>query len=109
MARYVTIGKYTAATVQALLKSPSDREAATRAAISAAGGTLEGWYYAPETGEVFAISTFEDETAASALLLAISATGATEPSSRATRVLTGSEFAELCRQAASTSYTAPGR
>ncbi|MFI4889077.1 MAG: GYD domain-containing protein [Steroidobacterales bacterium] len=44
MAMYMLMAKYSAAAVKGIVKSGSDREAAARAAVEAAGGKLHGFY-----------------------------------------------------------------
>ncbi|MGL4280017.1 MAG: GYD domain-containing protein [Albidovulum sp.] len=49
MARYIVTGSYTGAAMKGLMAKPSDREAATSALVTAAGGKLLSYYIT--TGE----------------------------------------------------------
>jgi uncharacterized protein with GYD domain len=44
MAMYMLLGKYSPAALKAIIETGSDREAAAREAIEAAGGKLHGFY-----------------------------------------------------------------
>lgn len=62
MRRLIVTGSYTASAMKAMVGNPSDREAAARAIVEAAGGTLESFYVL--TGESnFSIKVSIDDPA----------------------------------------------
>ena len=59
MAMYMLMAKYSPAALKAILETGSDREAAARQAVEAAGGKLHGFYgmFGQEYGMVLIVET----------------------------------------------------
>ncbi|WP_291729353.1 GYD domain-containing protein [Leisingera sp. F5] len=109
MPRFIVTGCYTSSAMKAMIESPSDREAAARALVEAAGGTLESYYLT--TGESdFAIQVTIDD--ASGLLAGLMATGASGAVSnlKTVRAFTSDEFTAIQKKAGgiAKAYKAPG-
>lgn len=109
MPTFIVTGNYTASAVQGMLKNPSDREAAARAVVEAAGGKLETFYLT--TGDHdFAIKvTIDDAADLIAGLMATAASGAVS-NLKTIRAFTSSEFTEMQKKAGqiAKAYQAPG-
>lgn len=110
MPRFIVTGCYTSSAMKAMVESPSDREAASRALVEAAGGTQESFFLT--TGESdFAIQVNIDDV--SALLAGLIAAGASGAVSnlKTVRAFTSGEFTEMQKKAGSiaSAYKAPGQ
>ncbi|KIC15269.1 MULTISPECIES: GYD domain-containing protein [unclassified Leisingera] len=109
MPRFIVTGNYTSSAMKAMIENPSDREAAARALVEAAGGKLETFYLT--TGDRdFAIKvTIDDISGLLAGLLATGASGAVS-NLRTVRAFTSDEFTEIQKKAGSIAgaYKAPG-
>ena len=109
MPRFIVTGNYTSSAMKAMIENPSDREAAARALVEAAGGKLETFYLT--TGDHdFAIKvTIDDVSGLLAGLLATGASGAV-CNLRTVRAFTTDEFTEIQKKAGSIAgaYKAPG-
>ncbi|MDC0657843.1 GYD domain-containing protein [Leisingera sp. SS27] len=109
MPRFIVTGNYTSSAMKAMIENPSDREAAARALVEAAGGKLETFYLT--TGDHdFAIKvTIDDISGLLAGLLATGASGAVS-NLRTVRAFTSDEFTEIQKKAGSIAgaYKAPG-
>ncbi|MBY6068003.1 GYD domain-containing protein [Leisingera aquaemixtae] len=109
MPRFIVTGNYTSSAMKAMIDSPSDREAAARALVEAAGGKLETFYLT--TGDHdFAIKvTIDDVSSLLAGLLATGASGAVS-NLKTVRAFTSDEFTEIQKKAGSIAgaYKAPG-
>ncbi|NVK13133.1 MAG: GYD domain-containing protein [Rhodobacteraceae bacterium] len=109
MPRFIVTGNYTSSAMKAMIENPSDREAAARALVEAAGGKLETFYLT--TGDHdFAIKvTIDDVSSLLAGLLATGASGAVS-NLRTVRAFTTDEFTEIQKKAGSIAgaYKAPG-
>jgi uncharacterized protein with GYD domain len=109
MPRYIVTGNYTASAMKAMVENPSDREAAARAIVEAAGGTLENFYLT--TGDAdFAIKvTIEDATDLIAGMMATAAGGAVS-NLKTIRAFTSDEFTAMQKRAGeiASAYKAPG-
>ena len=75
MAKYVHFFSYAADTWSALVNNPSDRVAAARAALEAAGGSLESMYFMFGSRDGFVIFEAPDAEAAAAVAIAAAASG----------------------------------
>ena len=105
MAKYMFRTSYTQSGLKGLLaEGGSGREAALRATVESAGGTLEGFYYAFGDCDLFLIADLPDEAAATALSLNIAAAGALTVS--VTVLLTAEDIDNAV--AKSVSYRLPG-
>ncbi len=77
MAKYMFRTSYTQSGLKGLLADGgTGREAALRSTVEAAGGTLEGFYYAFGDSDLYLITDLPDEATATALSLNIAAAGA---------------------------------
>ncbi len=108
MPRFIITGNYTASALKAMIEAPSDREAAARAVVEAAGGTLESFYLL--TGEKdFAIKVSIDNP--TDLLAGLMVTGASGAVSnlKTVRAFTSDEFTAIQKRAGdiAASYKAP--
>ncbi|WP_264213125.1 GYD domain-containing protein [Leisingera thetidis] len=109
MPRFIVTGSYTPAAMKAVIENPSDREAAARSLVEAAGGTLESYYLT--TGENdFAIKvTIDDISDLLAGLLVTGASGAVS-NLKTVRAFTSDEFTAIQKKAGkiASAYKAPG-
>lgn len=77
MAKYMFRTRYTQSGLKGLLsEGGTGREAALRQTIEAAGGRLEGFYYAFGDSDLYLIADLPDEATATALSLNIASAGA---------------------------------
>jgi len=105
MPKYLLEVNYTLDGVKAILaKGGTAREAAARAAVASAGGTLEGFYFTFGATDVVTIADLPDNASAAALALTISAGGGATV--RTTVLLTPTEIDGAT--AKSVSYSPPG-
>ncbi|EPX84801.1 hypothetical protein Salmuc_01374 [Salipiger mucosus DSM 16094] len=92
-----------------MIDTPSDREAATRALVEAAGGKLETFYLTTGDNDFSLKVTIDD---ASDLLAALMVAGASGAASnlKTVRAFTSEEFTEIQKKAGSIAkaYKAPG-
>jgi uncharacterized protein with GYD domain len=104
--RYMIQASYTAEGLKGLQKDKaSGRKAAVSKAAEALGGKLEALYYAFGEDDVVAILDLPDNVSASALSLAVSASGIVR--TRTTPLLTVDETDQALQK--SVNYRAPGR
>jgi uncharacterized protein with GYD domain len=104
MPKYLLDASYTPAGVKGLVaQGGSAREAVVREAVESVGGTLESFYFAFGGTDTYTVADLPDNTAAAALALAITATGAL---TLRTVVLLTPEEIDAAAQAAVT-YTPP--
>ncbi len=73
---YLFTGRYTAASLKALVEKPQDREAAARKLIEAAGGKLHHLFFAFGEDDIVALVEAPDDATMAAGALAIGAGGA---------------------------------
>lgn len=76
MPHFLIKAKYTAASVQAMIANPHDREKAAAAGIEAAGGKLHGFYFAFGPDDAIVLFEAPDATAAAAISMAVGGSGA---------------------------------
>lgn len=110
MPRYIVTGKYTASAVKAMVENPSDREAAARAIVEAAGGTLENFYVTTGDNDFSIKVTIDDAADLIAGLMATAAGGAVS-NLKTVRAFTSDEFTAMQKKAGELAgaYKAPGR
>lgn len=105
MARYLVRASYTAEGARGLLREGgSGRRDAVKALVESLGGTLETFYFAFGSDDIFAIMEFPDNASAAAASLAVNSTGATR--SQVVVLLTPDEVDEASRK--TVTYRAPG-
>jgi uncharacterized protein with GYD domain len=109
MPRFIVTGNYPASAMSGMVESPSDREAAARAVIEAAGGTLETFYLTTGDNDFSIKVTIDDAADLIAGLMATGASGAVS-NLRTIRAFTSDEFTAMQRRAGeiAKAYTAPG-
>ena len=76
MPRYIVTGSYTASAIRGMIEHPSDREAAARGVIEAAGGRLESYFATTGAFDFLITVTIDDAEALIATLMATGASGA---------------------------------
>ena len=76
MARYIITGSYTAAAMKGLLAKPSDREAATSALVTAAGGKLHSYYVTTGDNDFLMVTESDNLPDMLAALIVAGASGA---------------------------------
>lgn len=109
MPRYIVTGKYTADAMKAMIAKPSDREAAARAIVEAAGGTLESFYMTTGDADFSIKVTIDDATDLIAGLLVTGASGSVS-NLKTIRAFTAEEFTAMQKRAGelARAYKAPG-
>ncbi len=76
MAKYAVFFTFKGEALRSLMDNPSDREAVVRTLCESAGGSMEAYYWMFGAWDGFAIADLPDSTAAAALSLAVSSSGA---------------------------------
>ena len=99
---------YTSAAMKGMIESPSDREAATRALVEAAGGNLETFYLTTGDNDFSMKVTIDDASDLIAALMVAGASGAAT-NLRTVRAFTSEEFTEMQKKAGAIAqaYKAP--
>jgi uncharacterized protein with GYD domain len=106
MPKYLLEVSYTAEGAKGLLKDGgTKRRQAAAALVEGLGGKMESMYFAFGETDVFAIADLPDSTTATAVALALAASGAV--SSKTTVLITPEEIDQAVKK--STQYTPPGR
>jgi uncharacterized protein with GYD domain len=105
MAKYLVSGTYEAAGVKGLVKDgASGRVAAVTKMIEGLGGKVEAFYYAFGETDVFVTVDVPDAATATALSMAVNASGVVR--TRLTALLTAEEVDAACKK--TVNYKAPG-
>ena len=109
MPRFIVTGRYTPSAMKAMVENPSDREAAARAIVEAAGGTLESFYVITGDNDFSIKVTIDDAADLIAGLMATGASGAVS-NLKTVRAFTSDEFTAMQKKAGeiASSYKAPG-
>lgn len=111
MAKYIISGRYTSEGMRGLMANPSDREAAVRPLISAAGGKILSYYVTFGERDFQMVVESGDDT--EALLAALVVAGASGGFSQLSTVqaFTTAEFMAAQKRAAAmvASFTPPNR
>lgn len=109
MPRFIVTGCYTSTAMKAMIDKPSDREAAARAIVEAAGGTLESFYLTTGDNDFSIKVTIDDVTDLLAGLLVTGASGAV-CNLKTIRAFTAEEFMAMQTKAGKIAgaYKAPG-
>lgn len=76
MPRFITFFSYTGDAAKAMIKHPSDRDAAAKALVESLGGTQEAFYWMQGHHDGFLITNLPDGVSAAALAAAVGASGA---------------------------------
>ena len=103
--KFMIQASYTAEGARGLLKDGgSARRATVQKMVEGAGGTLESFYYAYGSHDVYAVTDLPDAASALALSLAVNASGAVRLNT--IPLITPEEVDAACKK--SMSYRAPG-
>jgi uncharacterized protein with GYD domain len=103
MALFMYQAAYTAESVAALIKAPTDRIEAVRPAIEGLGGKLVAGGYPFGEYDVLVLIEAPDETAMASIALSVVAGGAVRQA-KTTRLLNGQEWVESLRKAQGSQY-----
>jgi uncharacterized protein with GYD domain len=76
MAKFVVFFNYTSDTWEKMIKNPGDRLAAVRASAQSVGGEVESMYFMLGKQDGFLVMDAPDASAAAAVSIAVSSTGA---------------------------------
>ena len=106
MPQYLGRFSYSAASVQAMVQSPQDREAAAREVVEALGGRLLGFWFALGEFDGVFIAELPDNATATSLAMIVGGTGAMAHF-ETTALLGMDEAQEAMRKAASATYRPP--
>ena len=106
MPKYLFHGSYVGEGLKGLLKEGgSKRREAVEQAVNGMGGRLEGFYYAFDDDDVYAVADLPDNISSAALALLINASGAV--SIKTTVLLTPEEVDQAAK--VSIDYRPPGK
>jgi uncharacterized protein with GYD domain len=103
---YLVQASYTSQTTATMIKNPQDRAAAVRPVVERLGGKLHGLWLAFGEHDVVAIIEMPDNVNATALSMAIGASGALR-AYRSTPLITAAEATEAMKKAAGAGYQPP--
>ena len=108
MPQFIVTGCYTATAAKGMLDDPSDREAASRGIIEAAGGKMHSFYVTTGETDWMAIVEFDDGADMVPAFLVTTASGGVS-NVKTVRAYTGAEFKAAQQKAAKirSSYKAP--
>ena len=98
MSKYMLVGGYTTESWKAMIDEPTDRAAAARKVIHAAGGNLESFYWSFGDDDFLAIFDAPDDIAAGALSVVVGSAGALR-NVRTTKLITADESRKLLEKA----------
>jgi uncharacterized protein with GYD domain len=107
MPHYLVKASYSSDTWAAMAKNPDDRETEVRALLAGLGGKLEAFYFAFGESDVYAIGELPDNVTASAMAIAVTATGAMR-SFTTIPLVTPAEAMEAMKKAGKLVYDRPG-
>jgi uncharacterized protein with GYD domain len=107
--RYIVTGNYTKSAIRGMVEKPSDREAAARAIVEAAGGKLESFYLTTGDSDFAIKVTIDDAKDLIAGLMATAAAGAVS-NVKTVRAFTSEEFTAMQKKAGklAKAYKSPG-
>ena len=108
MPRYIVTGRYTEAAMRGMTARPSDRGAAARAIVEAAGGKLESFYVTTGPTDFSMTVTVDDVTSVLAGLLVAGGAGMVSKV-QTQRAFSSEEFTEIQKKAGTIAsvYAAP--
>lgn len=98
MPKFVLTGSYSAAAVNGIIESPSDREDAARKIVSAAGGQLECWYATTGPTDFMMVVNIDDVTDLLAGVMVGAGSGSFSKM-ETQRAFTGAEFTAVQKRA----------
>lgn len=91
MPQFVITGNYTAAAMKGMIANPSDREAATRAIVEAAGGQIASYYITSGDSDFMLVVNIDDSANLIPALMVAGASG-TVSNLKTVRAYTSAEF-----------------
>ena len=106
MPHYLIRASYTPEGWVALVKNPQNRREALRPVIEAAGGKLEGFYYAFGEDDVVLLVELPDNVSVAAISISVAAGGAVK-SAVTTVLMTAEEAMEAMKRAQGVTYRPP--
>jgi uncharacterized protein with GYD domain len=108
MPRYIVKGCYTPSAMKGMMAKPSDRGAAARKIVEAAGGTLEAYYVTTGSSDFQMTISVDDVSSLLAGLMVAGGAGAIS-GIETQRAFTSEEFTEVQKKAAklAAAYSAP--
>jgi uncharacterized protein with GYD domain len=108
MPQFIITGCYTSTAARGLVDNPSDREAAARSIMEAAGGKLNSFYITTGETDWMAVVEFPDGADLVPAVLVVGASGAVS-NVKTVRAYTGAQFMAAQQKAAKirSSYQAP--
>jgi uncharacterized protein with GYD domain len=108
MALYLLQGAYTAEALAAMAKNPQDRSVPVRELLQKLGGRMIGFYYCFGEYDIVALAELPDDSAATALALAVVSPGHLK-AYKTTKLFTVEETMEAMRKAGSLTFQGPSR
>ncbi|KAA1176903.1 GYD domain-containing protein [Rhizobium tropici] len=110
MPLFIITGCYSAAAAKGMIADPSDREAAARAIMEAAGGKQHSFYVTTGETDWMIIAEFPDGVDLIPALLVVGASGAVS-NIKTVRAYTGAEFKAAQKKAGkiASAYKAPAK
>jgi len=109
MALYIVTGNYTAAAIKGMMANPSDREAAVRPLIEAAGGKVKSYHITTGDNDFMMMVESPDGDAMLAPLIVAGSSGMVS-NLKTVQALTSAEFVAAQKKAGKIAggYKAPG-
>ena len=98
MAYYLFTANYTREAMRAMVRTPSDREAAARKLIEAAGGKLHHMFMTFGPTDLITITEFPDDVSGASVSIAVAAAGGLT-NTATTKLLTPTEFSDALKKA----------
>ena len=98
MSFYLWTGNYTQEAIKAMVKNPTDREAAARQAVEAAGGKLHHMFVALGRKDLVLLAEFPDDVSAGSISMMTAAAGAVV-NAETTRLMTMADFTKTLKKA----------
>ena len=108
MALYMVQAAYTTEALATMTKNPQDRSVPVRELVQKLGGQLVGFYYCFGEYDAVALAELPDDSAATALALAVAGPGHLK-AYKTTKLFTVKETMEAMRKAGSLTFQGPSR
>jgi len=108
MAKFAVFFKFKGETIKALMDAPSDRGAVVSRLCEAAGGRMDAYYLMFGAWDGFVVVDVPDSSAAAAISLAVTSSGAFSQIETHELLETG-QLTDILATASRLTYSAPGR
>ena len=108
MALYMVQGAYTTEAIATMAKNPQDRSVPVRELLQKLGGRVVGFYFCCGEYDVVALAELPDDSAATALALAVASPGHLK-AYKTTKLFTVEETMEAMRRAGSLAFQGPSK